>query len=96
MLSSLQENILKKCYGQKGGVNRKYFAEFYGPMSEVKKTDRVKIITQSLERLIDRGLMTGYGIRTPKKWFIKEVKLTSLGRKELEKWLNRKQRKLPV
>jgi|WetSurMetagenome_2_1015567.scaffolds.fasta_scaffold754627_2 hypothetical protein len=96
MLSSLQENILKKCYGQKGGVNRKYFAEFYGPDSAVKKIARVKIITQSLERMIDRGMMIGYGIRTPKKWFIKEVKITGLGRKELDKWLNRKQRKLPV
>jgi len=96
MLSSLQENILKKCYGEKGGINRKIFADFYGPKSEVKKADRVKIITQSLERMIDRGLMIGYGIRTPKKWFIKGVKITSLGKKELEKWLNRKQRKLPV
>jgi hypothetical protein len=62
----------------------------------VKKEDRVNIITKSLERLIDNGLLVGYGVRTPKKWFIKSVKLTTLGRKKWSAWLASGQAKLPL
>lgn len=92
--SSLQQHIIKICYGR-DKVDRKIFANFYGGKN-IKEIARTKIITKSLERLIDKGLMVGYGVRTPKKWFIKEVRITKQGKKIWEKWLNRKQRKLAV
>ena len=94
--SPLQQYILKECYIKGGKMNRKRFIDFYAKESSVKKQLRTKIITKSLERLIDRGLMQGYGVRTPKKWFISSVNLTSVGKKEWKKWLNRKQKKLPI
>ena len=53
-----------------------------------------KVITKSLERLIDKGLLVGYGVRTPEKWFIKEIRLTPLGRRVAKK-LRGEQAKLP-
>ncbi len=44
--------------------------------------DAVNAITKSIERLIDKELMVGYGVRTPHKWYIHEVKLTVKGKKE--------------
>ncbi|MBI4092459.1 MAG: hypothetical protein HY420_00885 [Candidatus Kerfeldbacteria bacterium] len=45
------------------------------------------VVTKSLESLIDKGLMVGYGRRTPKKWFIDEIRLTPSGRKLARKFL---------
>lgn len=95
-LSGLQKHILFQCYGEKEKINRDKFLEFYkkdekGP----KKEDRVNIITKSLERLMDRGLLIGYGIRTAKKWFIKEVKLTATGKRTVRN-LQGKQAELPL
>lgn len=59
-----------------------------------KKDDIVNIITKSLERLIDKELLIGCGVRTPHKWYIKEIKLTPKGRKETKKYLG-EQQKLP-
>lgn len=95
MYSSLQKYILAGCYRRREKVNRKLFGSFYEPQSAVKKDLQVKIITKSLERLIDRGLLVGYGMRTPCKWFITDVRLTSLGRKKWEEWLESRQAKLP-
>lgn len=95
MFSSLQQRILEECFRRREQVNRQGFTAFYGIDSKVKLADRTKIITQSLERLIDRGFLVGYGVRTPKKWFIKEIKITRLGIKQWEKFLERKQKKLP-
>lgn len=39
-----------------------------------------KILTHSLESLIDKGLLRGYGRRTPKKWFLESVSLTKIGK----------------
>lgn len=50
------------------------------PSSIIRK-EAMDSLTRSLERLIDHELMTGYGVRTPHKWYIKEVRLTPLGRK---------------
>jgi lipoprotein NlpI len=94
--SGLQKYILNLGYGEKGKMSRDKFLEFYkkdenGP----KREDRVNIITKSLERLMDRGILVGYGVRTAKKWFVKEVKLTARGRK-MAKNLQGKQAKLPL
>ena len=46
-----------------------------------------KIITQSIERLIDKELMVGFGERTSHKWYIKEIKITAFGRRQTKKFL---------
>lgn len=62
--------------------------QFYGGE---KSKDAVNIITKSIERLIDREMLTGYGVRTPHKWFLKEIKLTPKGRKMAKKLLGEQQ-----
>ncbi len=77
-LSALQRFILRECYQYaKPRIPRPPSEQFYSKRSATT-TDN---ITVSLERLIDRGFLIGYGRRTPKKWFIEEVKLTPLGRR---------------
>ena len=91
-LSPLQKYILRACYlTPPKAVSRGGFARFYDTKKKPKADDMVNIITKSLEALIDRGLMTGYGVRTPRKWYIKEVKLTPLGRKVTRKLLGEQQ-----
>jgi hypothetical protein len=53
------------------------------------------VVTKSLESLIDRGWLIGYGRRTPKKWFINEIRLTAAGRKLARKLLG-EQLRLPL
>lgn len=54
------------------------------------------IITKSLEHLIDRELLTGYGKRTPHKWFITHISLTKKGAKISQNLLEERQAKLPL
>lgn len=93
-LSPLSRHILQVCYQAKGKIGRAPFHKFYDG-KEVKPKDLVDTITKTLERLIDKGLLTGLGVRTPKKWYIKEVRLTPFGRK-LAKKLQGEQQKLPL
>ena len=93
-LSSLQKYILNVCYLAKGRVPRGPFNKFYEGKAQRPK-DIVDTITKTLERLIDHGLMVGLGVRTPKKWYIKEVRLTPLGRR-LAKRLRGEQQRLPL
>ena len=95
--SPLQQYILKICFSKKGGkVKREVFTAFYAKNQKVKKNLQTKIISKSLERLIDRRMLVGYGIRTTQKWFIKQVKTTVLGRKQWNQWLKSRQKKLPL
>ncbi len=71
------------------------FAGRFLEIDSVRKKTQQNAITKSLERLIDNGLMTGYGRRTPKKWFIEEVALTPKGRKQARKLLG-EQQSLPL
>ena len=74
---------------------RKEFMRFYEAMEQPPSLDdRQGGITKSLERLIDKGLMIGYGRRTPKKWFIDEIRLTPAGTKTARRLLG-EQQKLP-
>lgn len=41
----------------------------------------VDAVAQSIEGLIKKGLLIGYGAKTAKKNFIQEVRLTPLGQK---------------
>lgn len=54
-----------------------------------------KIITKSIERLIIKELMIGYGEHTPHKWYVKEIKLTPKGRRVAKK-LRGEQQELPL
>jgi len=95
-LSRLQKFILIKCYNCKSfRVNRIGFIAFYRDNGNAKADMRTKIITRSIESLIDRELMTGYGVRTAHKWFIREVSLTDKGRKMARKLLG-EQMRLPL
>jgi len=97
IFSPLQQYILKECYGRTGKkIDRKIFVNFYAKNSKAKIELHTKIITKSIERLISREMLVGYGIRTAKRWFISGVKMTGPGRKKWQKFLNRKQKKLPI
>lgn len=89
-LSALQRYILRECYQSgKARVSRQRFTTFY--QSKKLPKDAVDSITKSLERLIDKGLMIGYGRRTPEKWFIEDVRLTPTGRKVARTTLGQQQ-----
>jgi len=95
-LSSLQKYILLKTAEKGGKVDRKIFRMFYENLEKKPgKKYQEKIITKSLERLIDRGFITGFGKRTVRKWFITQISLTSKGRAAVKELLREKQRKLP-
>jgi len=95
LISKLQKYILINSLGNRK-TNRQKFVKFYlaqkiRPQPEIF----TKIITKSLERLIDKGLLVGYGERTQFKWFIKEIELTAAGRRLAKKLLG-EQQKLPL
>ncbi len=81
--SALQKYIIKSCYlSSADEVPRQTFMRHYqGLAHPPKRDDQVNSLTKSLESLIDRSLLKGYGVRTPRKWFISKVKLTPLGKK---------------
>jgi hypothetical protein len=94
-LSHLQKYILGLGYAEKGKFGRGKILRFYEKQKRPPKMEgRVNIVTKSLERLIDKGFLIGYGVRTPKKWFIKEIKLTAAGRRAA-RGLRGKQAPLP-
>ena len=94
-LSLLQKYVLRTCYSKLPKTSRNGFARFYeSQKTKPKKEDMVNIITKSLESLIDKQLVVGFGERTTHKWYIKEVKLTAKGRKLTKKLLG-EQQKLP-
>lgn len=92
-LSPLQKYILRTCYlTPPRAVGRSGFARFYDKQEKKPKgQDIMNIITKSLESLIDKGFMVGYGVRTPQKWYIKEVKLLPVGRRTARKLLGEQQ-----
>ncbi|MBU2542744.1 hypothetical protein KJ785_04250 [Patescibacteria group bacterium] len=96
-LSPLQKFILLKCYEKGGRIDRKFFRDFYVKQDlKAKEKYQESIITKSLESLIDRELMIGFGRRTAHKWFITHVKLTKKGKNRAEEVLQESQEKLPL
>ena len=95
-LSELQKYILNGVWNaRKVKVGRRRFNKFYDSRKKTPAIEsQTKIVTQSLERLIDRGLLVGFGERTRFKWFIKEVKFTLPGKK-LARKLQGEQVELP-
>ena len=106
-LSTLQKFILTECYSRKGRVKKNILLGFYDKrrydlcnsrdrISGIEQLlpsakDQVDIITKSVESLIDKGLMVGYGVRTPKKWYIEEIRLMPKGRKIARRLLGEQQ-----
>lgn len=91
-LSSLQKFILTECYTRKGRTKKKALLTFYDKQKEKpSEKDQVDTVTKSVESLIDKGFMVGYGVRTPKKWYIEEVRLMPKGRKIARKLLGEQQ-----
>ncbi|MFA6428682.1 MAG: hypothetical protein WCW02_04045 [Candidatus Buchananbacteria bacterium] len=92
IISRLQKYILLQSLGSKKNIDRKFFRRYYESVKiRPGSNNLAKIITQSTERLIDKGLMIGFGRRTPHKWFITETKLTIKGRKLAKKLLGEQQ-----
>ncbi len=84
--------MLRTAIQQRGRVDRDRFLQYYATVSHAPHRGlQTKIITQSLYRLIEHGLLIGHGYRTPEKWFIETVTLTSAGRKAARKALGEQQ-----
>lgn len=82
-LSALQRYILLSCYDAKSHRReRKGLEQFYQTQPRCPSPkDAQDAVTKSLERLIDKELLVGYGVRTPHKWYIREIRLTPKGRR---------------
>lgn len=93
--SALQKYILLNCYHRRGRFDRRRLADFYANKKS-RPSDKmiVKVITKSIDRLIGRGYLAGFGEKTEHKWFIREIKLTAQGKKSARKLLG-EQGKLP-
>ncbi|MBI3115673.1 MAG: hypothetical protein HYZ09_04260 [Candidatus Kerfeldbacteria bacterium] len=90
-LSRLQRYILTETHGSpRQRCPRRQFKAFYN-QAKVKPKDPDNVITRSLERLIDKELLVGFGRRTPHKWFIDEVRLTAKGRRTARALLGQQQ-----
>ena len=71
VLSSLQRAILEERLEEGRKRLSSWFWAFYAHHQKPRSPQ--KAITKSLERLIEREFLVGYGIRTPHKWFIQQV-----------------------
>jgi hypothetical protein len=82
-LSKLQRYILLKVWeNAKTKVSRQNFYQFYTGLKKAPAKElQANIITTSIERLIDRGLLVGFGTKTQHKLFIDSVKLSPQGKK---------------
>lgn len=96
-LSKLQHYIMEECVARGGSISRRILdANYKASQSRARGENFKKIITQSIERLIGRGLVVGYGMKTKEKLFIDRVRLTSGGRQRLETLRRRAQPRLPI
>lgn len=95
-LSALQKyTLLYVLTNLRNDVKRDGLEKFYNQFKKKPKKDDIQnSITKSLERLIDKGLLIGHGMRTKYKWYIKEIRLTPQGKKAAKKLLG-EQQKLP-
>ncbi len=97
-LSTLQKSILVQCLDQKGRLKKKLLEQWYANIGKdraMRYRDAQTTITKTLENLIDKGYLVGYGVRTSQKWFIHEARLTPLGRHTAKK-LRGVQQSLPL
>ena len=102
-LSQLQKYILVQVFDHKNKLERKVLLNFYnsykkkpgsakaGPSREIM----VNSITSSLERLIKKSLIVGFGEITKEKVYIQKILLTREGRLAAKKMLG-EQKRLPL
>lgn len=96
-LLPFQEYILKTCYSKRGKKMKK--ADLFGYFKVQDKRSRgyqnthSKII-KTIDSLIKKGLVVGFGWRTQKEWHYREIKLTACGKKKAQQLLA--MRKLPL
>ena len=91
--SRLQKYILKKGLESRDyKISKKILIDYYkNHKNPAKKKDQISIITKSVERLIKRGLIRGFGVKTAEKWFILQVGLTRLGIKKARELFGQQQ-----
>jgi len=96
-LSKLQKYILLQCFDKKySKLDRTGLVKFYNSYKKKPKTEiQINSITVSLDRLIKKGLLVGFGEITKQKVFIDKIRLTPLGRKTAKNLLG-EQKKLPL
>jgi len=96
-LSKLQQTILEECMARGGSFSRREVGRIVsGAASKAKKENLTSVVTQSIERLIDRGFLVGYGTKTQEKLFISRIRITPAGRREVYKFRVQRQIKLPL
>jgi hypothetical protein len=94
--SQLQRYILKQTYLNRGKLAKAKILKFYDNyQAKPKHDDMINIITKSVDRLIKKELLVGIGLKTAKKWFVQEVKMTPKGKKRIKQILGQ-QMKLPL
>ena len=95
-LSPLQKYILKQCtLSADKTISKSVLYRYYGDIkTRPKQKDLANDVTKSVDRLIKRELVVGYGVKTAQKWFIDGVKLTAEGKK-IARGLFGTQQKLP-
>ncbi|TAL20609.1 hypothetical protein EPN90_00620 [Patescibacteria group bacterium] len=95
-MPGLQAYILERTLERRGRLDRRALLAYYTAFNKrPKRKDQIDAITKALERMIARGWLVGYCVRTAQKWYIKEVQLTPKGRRAARK-LRGEQQKLPL
>lgn len=97
LLSKLQQYILEECLNRGGQCQRHIFdINCAIKHSHAQSENYKKIVTQSIERLIERGMVVGYGLKTREKLFIEKVKLTPTGKRAVYEFRAARQARLPL
>lgn len=95
MLSALQKYILVECLTAEEKILRGKLLKYYNnKKNKPKIKDQRDIISKSLNKLIEKGLIIGYGKRTAEKWFFTFIQLTPQGKKKAMEIFKSKQQKL--
>lgn len=96
-LSKLQKYILLECFEKKySKLDRTGLVKFYNSYKKKPSKDiQVGNITASIERLIKKGVLVGFGEITQTKTFIEKIRLSAMGRQVAKKLLG-EQKRLPL
>ena len=94
-LSFLQKYILKECFANNNfNVHKSTLKSFYHN-KKIKPKNIIHDITRSIDNLIVKDLIVGFGKKTSHKWYIQKIQLTAKGRKASRDLIG-KQQKLPL
>ena len=97
--SPLQAYILKTCYKAKNRTLKKLaLFEYFNINANDKNSKKYQLahiqIIKTIDSLIKKGYLIGYGFKTQKEWHYRKIKLTALGKKKAASLLAI--RKLPI